>query len=387
MVALAALATAPVFAADDCKGQAGCADVKTFTATVTNLRTSKQGSNRLVSLTVHFQNKTDKPLTLGYVTDTGTLIDDKGNRYDIAGSAGVRAIGVINGTAFDPKFTLAPKEASDARFELVWKDAGKATAGATYDLDLAIREITATGADQFKLGQEHALHYSAINDAVLTAGSKPDGAASGASASTGAAATAAPATPAVPEDPCKGAGNCFNAGSFIAQVQQVTPTQYTPAGRHHWVKLNVRFTNISANPVYLGYKNASNAIIDNLGNGYVYGRPGTHDTSMQGIGLVTGRSADAQFSLTPGQSRSATFTVVRINAREPIGNQFQYDVVISELEPLGQTQVRTVRDNSLTFTGLRAGNLSMAQIPGAAAVAGDSVAQKALDLFNSIKKK
>src|SRR5688500_13421944 len=91
-----------------CKDVAGCADVKTFTATVTNLRTSKQGTNRVVSLTVHFENKTDQPLTLGYVADSGTLIDDKGNRYDIAGAAGVRAIGVVGASGFDPKFTLAP---------------------------------------------------------------------------------------------------------------------------------------------------------------------------------------------------------------------------------------------------------------------------------------
>ena len=92
-----------------------------------------------------------------------------------------------------------------------------------------------------------------------------------------------------------------------------------------------------------------------------------------------------------GQSRSATFNVWRYNAREPIGTAYQYDVTICELEPLGQTQVRTIRDNSLTFAGLRAGNLNVAQIPGASAapgtVPGDDVTQKVIDLFNAVKKK
>ncbi len=388
---LATAAAGAAQAAEPC-AQPGCAEVRTFTATVSNLRSSKQGANRVVSFTVRFQNKTDKPLTLGYVSESATIVDDKGNRYEIASASGVRAIGTVVGTTFDPKFTLQPKEGGDARFELVWKDAGKASPGKTFDLDLAVREIVATTADQFRLGSEHALHYGSMGEGALNAS---------APAATGTGATSAAAAPPAPKDPCAGASTCFNAGSFIAQVQQVTPSAFPPGTRHHGVKLVVRFTNISQAPIILGYKASTSTLQDNYGNPYYWGRSGTHDGSVQGIGYVTGRSADPQFTLSPGQSRNATFSVTRYNARAPIGTAFQHDLVISELELMGgQTQaVRTLRENSLSFANLTAGNFNVAQLPGAAgslpgqvplpegAAQGSDIAQKAVDLFNAVKNK
>lgn len=372
----------------------GCAEVRSFTATVTSLRSSKQGANRVVALGVRFQNKTDKALTLGYVNESGTILDEKGNRYDIVSASGVRGIGVVDGTAFDPKFTLQPKESSDARFELVWKDAGSAAAGTKFDLDLAIREIVPTTADQFKLGQEHALHYAAINEAALAGTTTPATTTAGTAAPAAAASATAAAKPAAPTNPCAGAKNCYNAGAFIAQVQQLTPSNYAPAGRHHSVKLNIRFTNISNAPIILGYKASTSLMVDNLGNGYYWGRSGTHDTSAQGIGLVVGRSADPQFVLNPGQSRAATFGVTRYNVNSALGNAFQYDVVISELEVLNTQQVRTLRENSLNYVGLTAGSFSVAQAPGQIPGVGDvpatqegDVAKKVIDLFNAVKKK
>ena len=79
---------------------------------------------------------------------------------------------------------------------------------------------------------------------------------------------------------------------------------------------------------------------DNFGNGFTWGRPGTHDTSVKGIGILTGRSVDTQFALAPGQSRSATFNIVRFNAKPPIGNAWSYDVVIDEVEVLPGQVVR-----------------------------------------------
>jgi hypothetical protein len=385
-------------AGNACQQAVGCSEVKTFTATVTNLRATKQGSNRLVSLTVRFQNKTDKPLTLGYVSDSGLITDEVGNRYVVSGPGAVRAIGAVTGNTFDAKFTLEPKEASDARFELLWKDAGNSAAGTKFDLDLAVREIVAGSGDQLKLGAEHALHYTAIDEPTITAASKTGAPAAAATATT-ASNAAAPATPSAPADPCAAVKNCYNAGGFIAQVQQVTPSQYTPAGRHHSITMNIRFTNISSAPIILGYHSGSSGLVDNYGNRYFWGRSGTHDTSVQGIGYVTGRSADPQFTLNPGQSRMASFGVTRYNVNSPIGSTFKYDVVINELEVLGaQQQVRSLRDNALSFTSLVAGSVSVAQVPGAPAVPGQlaseavpaseaDVANKVIDLFNSIKKK
>lgn len=353
---LAALLSFPLAAASatpKCAAAASCVETRSFTATVSSLRTSKQGANRVVTATVRFENKTAKPLTLGYVSESGLALDELGNRYLVPGPNAVRAIGEISGTNFDPKFTLAPGEGSDAKFELTW-DAGKNKAGISFELDLAIRELTPTGADQFKLGQEHAVHFASLGQKA-------------------AAASAGPAPPK-PTDPCGGSSRCFNAGSFIAEVLQVTPTAMVKGARHHSVAFNIRFRNISDRPVILGYQASSSAAVDNFGNGFTWGRPGTHDTSVKGIGLVSGRSADTQFSLAPNQARSATFNIIRFNAVPPIGESWNYNLVIEEIEIQPGQVVKSVRQNSVSFERLAPGSFSGASVAGGTAAGSTAAA-------------
>jgi hypothetical protein len=161
--------------------------------------------------------------------------------------------------------------------------------------------------------------------------------------------------PAVAKDPCNGVPRCFNAGTFTAEVMQVSATAMTPGARHHSVSFNIRFRNLTDKPMILAYRSASSSALDNYGSGFTWGRPGTHDTSVKGIGMVAGRSVDTQFSLAPGQSRNATFGLIRFNARPPIGDAWNYDVVIEEIEILPGQVVRSTRQNSVSFTNLRAG--------------------------------
>jgi hypothetical protein len=212
-----------------------------------------------------------------------------------------------------------------------------------------------------------------------------------------AAAPAASTPAAVPQkDPCGGSARCYNAGTFIAEVMQVSGTAMTAGARHQSVAINIRFRNISATPIILAYRSASSAALDNFGNGYTWGRPGTHDTSVKGIGMVAGRSVDTQFSLTPGQSRNATFNIIRFNAAPPIGNAWNYDVVIDEIEVLPGQVVRSARQNSLSFANLSAGTFTGST--GATAALADTVsgsppadatdvANRVIDLFNRVKKK
>jgi hypothetical protein len=350
---------------------AACVETGSFTATVTNFRASTQGRNRVVTATVRFDNRTGKPLALGYVRDSGIALDDLGNRYAVAGANAVRAIGEVAGTTFDPKFVLQPGEGRDARFELTWEP-GKEPVGATFELDLAVREIALVTADQYRLGQEHVVHFASL----AQASAKP--------AAPAVADAAAPAVPAVAKDPCEGSPRCYSAGTFIAEVMQVSASAMTAGARHQSVALNIRFRNVSQQPIILAYRSGSSAGLDNFGHGFTWGRPGTHDTSVKGIGLLTGRAVDTQFALTPGQSRSATFNIIRFNAKPPIGNAWNYDVVIDEVEVLPGQVVRSARQNSLSFASLTAGTFrggATAQAPEAA-----DVANKVLDLFNRKKK-
>lgn len=372
LIAASMFCMQPASAAAKCASQTSCVETRSFVATVTGFRTSKEGGKRVLTATVRFENKTGKPLTIGYVSESGVALDNLGNRYRVPGANAVRAIGEIAGSNFDPKFTLQPGEGSDARFELTWEP-GKAKAGVSYELDLAIREITPATADQFRLGQEHALHFAELGQA---------------------AASPVPTTVAAapkPTDPCGGSSRCYNAGAFIAEVMQVTPTAMTKGVRHHSVSFNIRFRNISDRPVILAYRGSSSAAVDNFGNAFTWGRPGTYDTSVKGIGIVSARSADTQFVLSPGQSRNATFGVIRFNAVPPIGEGWNYDVVIEEIEIQPGQVVRSVRQNSLNFAHLAPGTFSgtSAAALGAIDVPTDAegVAHKMIDLISRKAKK
>ncbi|MBV6416862.1 MAG: hypothetical protein CMLOHMNK_01480 [Steroidobacteraceae bacterium] len=396
LLALMAFAMLPLAApaADGCAGQSHCEATRSFAASVTNFRVSKSGRYRVLTVTVNFRNLTTRPLTLGYVGDSGLAMDEQGNRYVVANPQAVRGIGMISGGNFDPKFTLQPGEAADTRFELVWEP-GRSIVGVSYDLDLAIREINAVNADQFRLGVEHALHFAKL----------AEGAGSAVVRTAGAATQAAGVPAAAPmpvADPCGGAARCYNAGAFVAEVQQLTSTAMTPGARNQSIAINVRFRNVSGRPIILAYKSGSSSGIDNFGNQFYWGRPGSHDTSVKGMGHVSGRSADTQFALAPGQSRNATFNLIRYSAHPPIGSAWGFDVVIDELEILPGQQVRTVRENSVNFRNLTAGGPSGvaaglgvvtgldaagggANVTSSAAQAQD-VATEVIDLFRKLKR-
>ncbi|MFO1466740.1 MAG: hypothetical protein U1F35_09930 [Steroidobacteraceae bacterium] len=330
-----------------CNGASNCSENADFIVTVDDFRTSTAGRFKVVTATLRFQNTRNRPLILGYVNGSGVVTDDQGNRY-MANGNGVRGIGVVGGNSVDTKFTLAPGERSDARMEFLWAP-GRAIVGTQFDMDLTVREIQSVGASQYRLGKEHVLHFT-----------RPD-AAGGPPAATTQTPSPTPNAAAAPPmaDPCSRLARCASGGPFIAQIVALTP-QGGPRDRHHVLALNLRFRNHGDAPIVLAYKSNSSNATDNLGNGYIATRPGTHDTSFSGIGTMTNTQADASFVLRPGEARDASFKVIRFNSLgKPLGTSWVYDVVISQLEILPSQQVRVQRDYSLHFGGLTAGSATI----------------------------
>ncbi len=336
-----------------------CVALRKFDVTVADFQTSKQGAVRLITATLRFRNSSKTPLVLGYLNSSGVATDDQGNRFALYGP--VRGIGEITRHDFDPKFVLEPGASSEARFEFAWQPTGKEIYGSAYDIDLAVREIDPVTNSQYKLGLEHALRFRRMTSEVVA----------GKSAAPAPASTATSQKASIPAevDPCGTTPRCTSAGPFIASVVNVTPSD---GGRHHLLTLNIRFRNVTTAPIILAYSSATSGATDNYGNRYYWGRSGTHDTSVKGMGIVTGRSADPQFVLQPGQSRNATFALIRYESGSKAkGTEFTYDVAIEQLEVIGGTQVRSVRQYTLNFPSLTAG--------GAAAV------PQAADVVKSIK--
>jgi hypothetical protein len=150
---------------------------------------------------------------------------------------------------------------------------------------------------------------------------------------------------------CAGKQHCDSNKLFSAEVIGLTGT--IVGGRHHYVKMNVRFHNLTDHSIILAYVTGTSSGVDNLGNAYYWGRSGTHDGSTTGIGLLEGRKADTQFQLDPGESRNAMFGIIRYEAaRKPIGNSFTYNTTIAELRQLGGSSVESVKQYSLNFSHL-----------------------------------
>jgi hypothetical protein len=152
-----------------CGSQPLCYEASDFAATVTDFRTSTSGGLRLIDVDVRFQNKTNQPLILGYVMNSGTALDDRGNRYGVWGPNGFRGIGVVyGGTNFDPKFNIRPGSFSDAQFELAWAP-GQTAYGLTFELNMTVDEINTIEAGQHTLGGEFPLHYRSLTNGVSSA--------------------------------------------------------------------------------------------------------------------------------------------------------------------------------------------------------------------------
>lgn len=371
LLALAALG-APLAAPAACSNAALCAQTTSFNAQVTDFRTSISRSHRIVDATVRIENRSDHPLSLVYVSGSGTVIDDQGNRYaidDFRNANAVRAIGIINRSTFDPKFRLQPGEGSDTRFEFAFNP-GNAIVGTVFRMELTLREIDSLAGGQQKPGREHVLQFRSLSDQL-----------GGVQAAAAAPAAAAP-LPAVAAggggDPCAGNSRCRSAGPFTAEVAQLSSTTQR---NQQLVSIRLQLRNISAAPLVLAYVTNSGVMVDDSGNRYVV--DWRFDNHVQGIGQVSRNKADPQFVLNPGESRSVMLEYSRYVGKSVIGTVFAPDFALRQLEILPSQQVREVREYSLGFSGLSAGSFGT----GATNEAVGEAARQLADGLKSLFKK
>jgi hypothetical protein len=125
-------------------------------------------------------------------------------------------------------------------------------------------------------------------------------------------------------------------------------------------------------PLVLGYKAGTSTAVDELGNRYTWGQPGTHDASALGIGMLESTRIDPQFQVAPGGTRDMQMVLTRFNAGTPAGRTFTLDTVLVELNGSGQ-QWQKVRENAVHLAA-----------PGAVATPGTDQVQKASDLIRGL---
>ena len=348
-----------------CAAKPGCSEIPQMALAIEDFRITTAGTSRYAAVTLRVTNRSANPLTIGYVSGSGLVTDDRGNRYTLSGP--IRGMGEVNNSTFDPKFTLQPGESRDARFEFAWGQRQNQIFGTQFSLDLATRDILPAGADQFQLGQERAWRFTGLRD-------MGDGgvAAAPAPVSKPAAGGSQPIRTAA--DPCGVDSRCYFAGPFAAHVTQVTSSK--GGGGYQFVKLNVKFTNLTAEPLILCYASRTAAGSDDRGN-----RFGVREgAGVRGIGTCTAGTADPQFSLQPNQSREASFEYqTGIYGNTVLGTVWTAGFTATELELLAGNQVRSKNEYLVTFKDLTAGGAGAAtpvQVAsagaGSGAVAGGS---------------
>lgn len=349
LLGLASVLAGSAWAQGQCPGEPRCRDTGRFTATVTDFRVSPNTSgNRPLSLTLRFQNKTAAPLTLGYVDGTAAAYDDRGHKYVLANVRKLQGLGVVTRQRFDPKFTLGPGESADARLELNFFARG-VVVGTAFDVEMAVREIEPLPGAQFRLGREHALSWQSLGHGAgaAVAAAPPGVGTAPTSASTSATAPSATA------DACAGQANCSASGPLLAQV--VGLQSAAPAGNNHLVTLRVSFRNLGDAPLVLNYKQSSGEMLDERGQKYTV--DGRYRESVQGMPVSTREKASSQFTLRPGEARTAAFVFRRFVGKVPPGTVFAPALTVEQYTLLPSQQLQLAREYSLSFGELRAGGL------------------------------
>jgi len=148
-----------------CGAQSYCYDTAHFAATVTSFRTSTVNGYKLIDTSIRFLNKTGQPLVLGYVTASGFVTDDRGNRSAVGGPNGYRGIGLVVGNNFDPKLFVRPGAWGEAQFELVLQGSPQIV-GFHYVLDITVAEIKTLEGNQHMLDGEFPLHFEGLANGV-----------------------------------------------------------------------------------------------------------------------------------------------------------------------------------------------------------------------------
>jgi hypothetical protein len=163
-VALAA-GQEPTAAANSCSAQVFCSEANDFTATVTSFRTSTVNGYKAIDASIRFRNKTDRPLLLGYVNQSGFATDDRGNRSIVGGPNGFRGIGLVAGNNFDPKLIVRPSSTGEAQFELFLQGAPQIV-GIHFVLDITVAKIKTVEGNQHVLDGEFPLHFEGLANGV-----------------------------------------------------------------------------------------------------------------------------------------------------------------------------------------------------------------------------
>jgi hypothetical protein len=300
-------------------GQTVQQEKKDFVATVTSFQTSfgYQANKRLIWAVVHFRNKTDKPLILALNREGTGGSDEQGNRYGVANAYG---IGSVSQSDLDAKFALPEGGSGDALILLQWQGGG--IYGVTFDLHVAVKELTHVKGAEYEIGPESTLGFTDLKTGLTFS----------------------------LENAPEISKHLVDAGPFTARI-----TRYKFGKGSYSYPIASDFTveveNKSDKPIVLAIE--ADSIFGSDDEGNMYGGNGSAGYGKAtGIGQTNRERADPQFVLAPGEVKEFQLAIGRGRARS-LGSSFTLNFQLEKLEVLPSKQILEVRQYSLTFPKIR----------------------------------
>jgi len=309
--------------ANACAGRKFCQTAGPISAQIVGLSMIHEGpTTHGVQMRMLIRNFAPAPVVLAYVSESAIMIDEHGQRYSRFGPE-VRGMGTVAAGVADTQFVLPPGGTGVPMF-FAWfaSGSGREPVGTQFNADLSLALLEALPGSQSRTVREYALGFSNLSATAL--------------------AGATPSTEA-----CAGKPRCYSEGPFLAEVTAFTGAQ-DPSYRR--VQVQVRFQNLTAQPIVLGYVTDSAAVLDSCGQTYQV--PRGDSNAVRGIGLVDPQKADTRFVLGAGASGTAAFSAQRPSTNSRLGPSYQFDAAIALLEVLPGQQVHTVREYALSVPTL-----------------------------------
>lgn len=324
--------------ADACAGRTDCSASGDLMAELTRVTNSMSGTVPVTRIGVRFHNASGAPVTLCLMQYAQFGMDDRGLPY-LANA--VQAIPVCEREPGNVTFTVAPGGSRDASLEYSYRGARGAIRGTSASLNFAVRQIELVPGDQVKMLRVIPLVF---RDVAVT-GER-------AVAGVGPSPAGTPAAPGAPgqSEACANVPNCYAAGPFSAQLTSVVPSQIANT---RYLRLGVRIRNLGADRLILCFESGSGVVDDDRQNRY--GLTASEASTVKGIGICYGQTANTQFTLAPGATRDASFEFrTGIYAGTVLGNTFAVNFALNKLDVLPGEQIQQSGQYVVNFEGVTA---------------------------------
>jgi hypothetical protein len=151
--------------ADPCAGNARCYVTGPLVAEIAQLASGQPANNNhAVRLNLRIRNVSNQPLILAYQQNSGTMLDNYGNKYivDWRSNQNVSGIGQSTRQKADPQFVLSPGEARNATLTYS-RYVGKTAIGTIFSPDLVLEQLEVLPSQQIRSVRDYNVSFTGIS--------------------------------------------------------------------------------------------------------------------------------------------------------------------------------------------------------------------------------